>query len=165
MNNIRFEETQQFRQKALYLVYFILIALFVLIIYADIQQIILGKPFGDKPAPDFVLVILTLFIPAVFALFWLTELETVVTDEGVFFRWRPFRKRYTQIDWSKVDKAEIVNYGFVGYGYRLTLDGTINNVAGNKGLRLTLKSGKKLIIGTQKPAELEAFLRQINRAQ
>ena len=35
-----------------------------LFIYAIIQQVILNKPFGTKPAPDFVLVLIELFFIA-----------------------------------------------------------------------------------------------------
>jgi predicted membrane protein len=163
MNSLKFEEKQQFRQKAMYLVYFILLALLALFIYADVQQLILHIPFGAKPASDLFLVFITVFLLAFLLLFYKIKLETIITGESVFFRWKPFKKAYTQISWSEIEKAEITNYGSVGYGFRLTPQGTVHNVAGDKGLRLVLKSGKKLILGTQKPNELAEYLQQIHK--
>jgi hypothetical protein len=163
MSDVKFEESQQFRQKGLYVAYFILLALLALTTYAVVQQMILHKPFGDKPAPTGVWIILKMFLLAFLLLFYKLKLQTKVTNEGVFFRWRPFRKSYREFSWSDIEKAEIINYGSVGYGIRLTPYGTIHNVAGDKGLLLVLKSRKKFILGTQKPEELAEFLRQINK--
>ncbi|HWJ25485.1 MAG TPA: hypothetical protein VNS32_03025, partial [Flavisolibacter sp.] len=163
MSSLKFEEQQQFRQRWVYMVYVLLFALLVLFIYADIEQIIFGRLFGDKPASNFVLILLTLFILSLLVLLYYIKLETLISDEGVCFRWRPFQKTYRKFDWGEIGKAEIINYGFVGYGWRLTPYGTIYNVAGDTGLQLHLKSGKKVVLGTQKANELADFLRQINR--
>jgi hypothetical protein len=160
---IKFEESQSFRQKGLYVVYFILLALLGLFIYADVQQIILDRPFGSKPASDVVLVFITFFILALLVLFYVARLQTIITEEGVQFRWVPFQRAFSHYKWDNIIRAEIIKYGFVGYGLRLTSFGTVHNVAGNKGLQLTLKSGGRVVLGTQKPAQLEAFLQQINK--
>lgn len=48
--------------------------------------------------------------------------------------------------------SPIKEYG--GWGYRITLkNGKAFNVTGNKGIQLVLKSGKKLLIGTQQESE------------
>jgi hypothetical protein len=94
MSSLKFEEEQQFRQRWVYFVYVLLFALLGLFIYADIEQIIFGKPFGDKPASNFVLLLVTLFILTLLVLLYQTKLETLITDEGVCFRWRPFQKAY-----------------------------------------------------------------------
>jgi len=145
------------------MIYVLFFALLGLFIYADIEQIIFGRPFGDKPASNFMLILVTLLIITLIVLLSHTNLETRITDEGVYFRWRPFQKTFRKFTWSEIDKIEIISYGFVGYGWRLTQSGTVYNVAGDTGLRLHLKSGKKVVLGTQKPSELADFLRQINR--
>lgn len=60
------------------------------------------------------------------------------------------------IEWSNIEHAEMLDYGFVGgYGVRIgTKYGTVYNVKGRMGLALVLKSGKKLLIGTQRPDEM-----------
>jgi hypothetical protein len=132
-------------------------------IYAIIQQIFLKTPIGDKPAPDLIFITAALFILTFLILFHQIKLDTVITDKGVYFRWRPFKKTYKQFTWSEIEKAEFITYGFVGFGLRLTPHGTVQNVGGDTGLRLHLKSGKKFIIRTQKQSELLAFMQQINR--
>jgi len=163
MEDRKFEEQQQFRQWWVYLIYVLLFSLFGLFIYADIEQIIFGRPFGDKPASNFVLLFVTFILIMIPLILYKVKLETRITKEAVFFRWKPFHSNFRKIDWSNVDRAEIINYGFVGYGWRLTPYGSIFNVAGNKGLQLILKSGKKIVLGTQKPKELTEFLKQINQ--
>jgi hypothetical protein len=74
-----------------------------------------------------------------------------------------FSEDVPKVWWSEINKVEIISYGFVGYGWRLTQYGTIYNIGGNMGLRLHLKSGKKVVLGTQKTKELANFLGQINR--
>lgn len=163
MSSIRFEEQQQFRQRWTYIIYILLFALLGLFVYADIQQIIFGRPFGDKPASNAALLVITLFILVLLVLLYQAKLETLVTDDGVYFKWKPFQKTYRKFAWSEIVKAEIIRFGFIGYGWRLTSYGTIYNVAGDKGLQLHLKSGKKVVLGTQKANELAEFLCQINR--
>ena len=143
------------------LIYVLLLGSFALVVYGDIRQIFLEKPFGNKPAPDIVLIIMTLAIVLVFILLYRAELETIITKDGVSYRWNPFRKKFTLISWSSVDQVEIINYGFIGYGWRLTSFGVVYNVAGKEGLHLILKSGRKITLGTQKPRELANFLKSI----
>lgn len=156
-----FIESQKFKGKLMYFVFVLLGAILVLFIYADVQQLIMDKPFGEKPAPNAVLIVITLFLS--FLLFTLiaTTLETTVTDNGVSFRWGPFQKKAKQFNWSEIAKAEIVHYGFVGYGLRITSHGLVYTAGGNTGLKLVLKSGRKIIIGTQRPEELEEVLEEL----
>jgi hypothetical protein len=163
MRTYKFEEQQQFRQKWTYLIYMLLFSLLALFIYAGIEQIVFGRPFGAKPAPNAVLLLFTLFILSLLVLFYITKLETVITNEGVLFRWAPLQKSYNKFSWNEIERAEIISYGFVGYGLQLSSYGMIYNVSGDRGLRLHLKSGRKVVLGTQKPDELEDFLRQNDR--
>lgn len=162
MGKLKFEETQKFRQKWTYFIYLLIVGILGIFIYADIQQIILGHTFGNRPAPDIFLIIATLLLLTMLVLFYQIKFETKINDEGVFFRWVPFKKTYSQFNWSSVGKAEIFKYGFVGFSWRLTPYGTVYTTGGNTGLRLILKSGRKIILGTQKPKEVEIFLRQLN---
>ena len=43
--------------------------------------------------------------------------------------------------------------------------GVAYNVSGNKGLQIVLKSCKKILIGTQKPEEIEKFANQLMRGE
>ena len=50
-----------------------------------------------------------------------------------------------------------------GFGLRYSFKyGRAVNVAGNFGIQLELKTGKKLLIGTSRPEEVEKVLNNIN---
>lgn len=93
-------------------------------------------------------------------LFLILHLETVVNAERIRVRYFPFLKR--TFNWSEVETAPSVKYGFVGYGIRISVKyGTVYNVKGSIGLAITLKNGKNRLIGTQRPRELEAIVKSI----
>jgi uncharacterized integral membrane protein len=163
MTTKQFCETQQFRQSWTYFLYLLLFILLALFIYADIQQIIFKEPFGSKPASNFILILITIFLSAMILLFYFSKLQTIITEEYISYRWSPFQIKFKQINWSEILKAEIINYGFIGFGLRISSYVTVLNVAGNKGLQLTFHSGKKLVIGTQKENELAVFLKGIKK--
>jgi hypothetical protein len=156
-----FTESQKFKGKLMYFVFALLASILVLFIYGDVKQIVFGKPFGDKPTSNAVLIMATLFLAFLFYALFATKLETGITNKGVSFRWRPFQKKVKQFNWSDISKAEIIHFGFVGYGLRITSKGLIYTAGGNTGLKLELKSGRRIIIGTQKPEEMEEFLQEL----
>lgn len=159
VNKNTFQETQQFRQKWTYLIYLLLFALFLLFIYAIYQQLILGKLFGDEPAPDFVLVLCAILMILLLVILYNAKLETDISSTSIKIKFSPFQRKFKEFQWESIESAEIINYKFIGYGIRLIPGGKAYNVSGNKGLSLLLRSGKKILIGTQKPRELEDFLR------
>ena len=56
---ILFREVQHFRQPLLWLV---MLALFALMMYAVIRQLVLEEPFGNNPASDTVLIVLAILL-------------------------------------------------------------------------------------------------------
>ena len=103
---------------------------------------------------------------AITALFLLLKLQTEVRTDGLYVRFFPFHihfKRFAAEDLSEYHARQykpIREYG--GWGIRCSLrNGRAYNVSGNKGVQLVFKSGKKLLIGSQKPDELEAAIRTI----
>lgn len=97
----------------------------------------------------------------VLVLFIVMKLKTEVTKSGIKFTYIPFYK--TKIAWNEITSLQMLKYGFVGYGIRLSFKyGTVYNTKGNKGLAIVLKNGKKMIIGTQKPKELEQAIKSLN---
>ncbi len=124
------------------------------------QQLVLKIPFGDKPMSDLGLVILLFTQLALCFLFGILKLKTTISKEKIRIRFFPFVTK--TIPWDKVEQAEIVKYRFVGYGIRIfTSYGTVYNINGNKGMAITLNNNKKLLIGTQKPHELEDVVHSI----
>ena len=78
---------------------------------------------------------------------------------GIQYKWIPFQKKSRTISWTSVEKAEVIQYDYVGHGYRISRKyGTVHNVTGKMGLQIILKRGEKLLIGTQKPEAMKDFL-------
>jgi len=150
---ILFKEEQKMSQWWLWVLLLGILSIFV---YGDIQQIILGKPFGDKPAPDFVLILSTLGILGLCYFFYLLKIITTITNEYIHIKYSFFVDK--KVKWRDVKKAEIIQYSFVGYGLRLSFKyGTVYNASGNKGLQIHSKFGK-FVVGTQKPEELAQIM-------
>jgi hypothetical protein len=130
-------------------------------IYGLYRQLYLNLPFGDNPVSSNGLIVISVLIFLFIILFALFYLKTEINAEAIHFRFFPFVRK--TIPWQNVKSAEVLNYGFVGgWGIRLwTSYGTVYNVRGKMGLALELNNGKKLLIGTQKPDELAAFLNEM----
>lgn len=156
----KFQEIQFFRQ---WWIWIILISLGGLTIYGLYQQLYLNLPFGDNPVSSNDIIVISAFIFLFIIFFALLYLKTEINAETIHFRFFPFVRK--TISWQDVKSAEVLNYRFVGgWGIRLwTSYGTVYNVRGKMGLALELNNGKKLLIGTQKPDELAAFLKEMNR--
>lgn len=156
-----FQEKQKFSRLWVVIIQVFMLAAIAIFAYALYQQMVLDKPFGTKPAPNYILIIGIIVCLAFSYFFFSLTLITEINEEGVFYRWAPFYKRFSKYNWPNVAQAQIIQYGFVGYGYRFTKYGVVRNTSGNKGIQLILKSGKKFVFGTQKPEELEQYLMQL----
>lgn len=155
-----YTERQRFTQ---WWVWLILGPLVVLAIYALVQQLIFGEPFGENPMPDGVLVGFSALVFGMVVLLWVMRLDTRIDAAHIEIRFFPFFKK--QVAWADVERAEMIRYGFVGYGVRMgTRYGTVYNTAGNRGLALQLTTGRKLVIGTRQPEPLQSFLDRLGVA-
>jgi len=165
---VLFNEEQRFKQWWLWL---ILIAVALYFIYGFVQQIFIGKPFGDHPVSDLGVTLLLLVPFGILWLFWKVKLITKICTDGIYYQYFPFHWKFHKIAWEDVEKSymrtykPIVEYG--GWGLRSGVfgSGQAFNVYGNIGLQLELKNRKKLLIGTQKKYEIEKALEQIKRNQ
>ena len=159
--NFIFKERQKFTQCWLWL---ILIGLGSIPIYEIYKQIILGEQIGNNPLPDCGLIIFTLFIFLLIALFAIVRLDTEINEDEIRINFYPFIKRH--VNWNDVKSAEVVKYGCVGgWGIRFsTKYGTVYNIKGNKGLAIKLTNGKKILIGTQKEEELKKIVENIMKS-
>ncbi len=137
---ISFTETQQFRQRWLWG-----------IISASILIGIAGLLIDSSAWPVIVIV---LVLPL---LMWVYRLDTRFDQEGVHYKVFPLFGWRT-IRWINITKATVTTYEFVGYGVRWNFGEWVYNVNGNQGLRLETSNGKRILIGTQKPDEVRAFL-------
>jgi hypothetical protein len=164
MEEILFIERQRFRQLWIWALLLAVNGLFVFGIYHQIGQ---GKPFGNHPASDNKLIIGFVGILLVSILFLVCKLETIIKTDAVYVRFFPFHIAYRKYSWDKIDKAFVRTYKpigeYGGWGLRKGFMGNALNVSGNKGLQLIFTSNNGLLIGTNKPAELENALREAGR--
>lgn len=155
---MQFKEVQKFAPWVIWLIRGISIPIILLLLWGFIQQVLLGKPFGDKPGSDWVFPVFFCFQLGIWILFERMQLKTEMDKEGVKMNFFPFSKK--NIPWSSIQKAEIINYGFVGgWGVRMgTKYGTVYNTQGKEGLWVRLKDGSKFVIGTQRKGEMQKVL-------
>ena len=131
----------------------------------------LTKIHSEQGSPEILPIILLtiagIFVPiAIAVLFLLLKLETEVRSDGLYVRFFPLHihfKRFTAEDLSECYARKykpLLEYG--GWGIRCSLKkGKAYNVSGNKGVQLVFKSGKQLLIGSQRAEELEEAIRSI----
>ena len=90
------------------------------------------------------------------------RLQTEIDSFNVKFRFFPFHIHWQEIPWSDITHAEVRTYRpimeYGGWGLRFGKNGKAYTTKGKTGLQLTLKNGKKILIGTQKQEELKYFL-------
>ena len=166
MDTIDFKEVQRFR---IWWAWLAVIALNALFIYAIVQQVILGRPFGTRPAPDPVLIIVGLALLALLFFLASIKLKTRITDDGIYYRFYPFHLREHSIEWHELRDAYIREYNsfheYGGWGIRqgdLKRGRAINTSASsNKGLQLQFSDGKLLLIGTKRPEEIQIIIDKI----
>lgn len=156
--DVLFKEEQRFSQ---WLIWVIVILCLSIPTYGIIQQMILKKPFGDNPMPDYALIILFAGMLLLCLLLGLLKLRTVITREHLHIKFIPLANK--RILWKDIEDARIVKYSpMIGYGLRIwTPYGTVYNVKGTKGLALVLKNGKKVMVGTQRFREMEEIAQRM----
>jgi hypothetical protein len=118
--DLLYREVQHFRQVWLW---FIVLGLAGLSVYGVVEQLILGRPFGNNPAPD----VLVLVFGIVFGLglpivFYRANLTTEVTREAIHYRFFPLHLSVQKMPLAAVKTCEAVTYNplrdYGGWGIR-----------------------------------------------
>lgn len=125
--------------------------------YGFIEQIILGRPFGNNPAPDWVMILIWLFFGVGLPIFFLRlRLVVIVRPESIDIDYRPLTRRSIPMDTivgvEARDYRPLAEYG--GWGIRGWGNRIAYNVRGNRGVDLTLIDGRRVLIGSQRANEL-----------
>ncbi len=169
-DHVLFSEEQSFRQRWLWALLVVAVAPIPAVFwYGVLHQVVGGHPWGSRPMSDAgllaVAVLDTLFTVGLLALFWSARLVTIVQSDGLLVRFRPFHLRPRRIDLGDVVSVEAVTYSplrqYGGWGIRYGLGGKAYNVSGNRGVRLTRRTGRRLLIGSQRADELAAAVRRV----
>ena len=155
-----FSEVQRFR----HWFFWIPISIVTVVIWWQfVQQIIIGRPPGTEPIPDWAAWALAIVFGIGFPVFAaIARLLTEVRPGMLSVRLIPFRGKY--IPTRDIQSADAREYSpmreFGGWGIRTSGDGgRAYNAYGNMGVQLVLTDGKRVLVGTQRAEELLAALR------
>jgi len=150
-----FHEEQRFRQ---WWVWLLVYGIAALQWWGFIQQIILGKPWGNRPAPDTLLVLVWMLFGIGFPVFFnMIRLTIEVTGEDICIHFYPLTRRV--IPMADIVQAEASTYQpiweYGGWGIRGIGSRRAYNVSGNQGVELTLRDGRVVMVGSQRADEME----------
>lgn len=91
------------------------------------------------------------------------RLHTVVTDKVIRFKMFPFHWSWQEIAWQDIASSEIRSYKpwseYGGWGLRRGKSGKAYTISGKTGLQLTMKTGEKILIGTNQSEALKKAIR------
>ncbi|HYD22898.1 MAG TPA: hypothetical protein VEB40_15550 [Flavipsychrobacter sp.] len=151
-----FAETQRFRQRWVWL---------VLGVAATVPcvSILVSDNWSERTSAIIDLAVAIGIPPLIIGFLTQIKLSTRVDSSGVSFRFFPIQLKETTIFWDEIEKVDVRTYKpireFGGWGWRHSFkNGRAFNVSGNWGLQLVLKTGKKVLVGTQKADELRSVL-------
>lgn len=134
------------------------------------QQIMLGEPWGNNPMSDSTLIVVfistVVFIVIIFIIVDIHKLEIQVDEGGIRYKFFPYFRSFRTVHKEQIKEIYVRKYRpimeYGGWGYRLGFArGRAYNIRGRWGLQLTFKDGKKLLLGTQKPIELDKVIDQV----
>ena len=150
-----FKEEQKFRQPWL-IIFLILVSILPWI--GMIEQVLFGQNFGNKPAPNWMIITIWLAFGIGLPVFFFSiKLISEVGNDGIYLRFFPLHRKFKVYPYDEIEKYEVriyrPIYEYGGWGIRYGLKGKAYNVYGNKGIQLVFKNKKKLLIGSQKSEE------------
>jgi hypothetical protein len=95
-------------------------------------------------------------------IFVVVQLETVVTTDGLYYRWTVIQKKFRRFPREAMEKMEMQKAPALKYGYsNMPGFGKIWNMNNGTGVRLYLSDGSKLFFGTADTAGLERAVEQM----
>jgi hypothetical protein len=149
-----FREEQRFRQPRIWVLLAILPVGFTLLL---IWQVVLGHQAGQHPMSNGQVIGWTVFLWLVYLRLITITLVTIVEPGKLYISLRGLWT-VRGIPLAEVGKTEVITYAPVadygGYGIRLTRRGKAYIAGGDRGVRLTLLKGARVLVGSQRPDEL-----------
>jgi hypothetical protein len=150
----RFKETQRFDQ------WWLRIVLLIVFLVTIIPIITLTSENGFDTSFSWAIIFPTLITLLVLLLFFYLKLDTTIDSKGIHYKFFPFSTK--TILWHDISECYVRTYSplreYGGWGIRYGLNGKAYNVKGNKGIQVVLKSGKKILFGTQNETEAESVI-------
>ncbi|MBV9397921.1 MAG: hypothetical protein JO062_08070 [Bryobacterales bacterium] len=126
-----------------------------------IWQVILGRPWGHNPMSNASVIGWTIFLWLVYLRLMTVRIVTDVRNSQLRVAMRGLW-RAQHVPLSDISSVEIASFHAVrdygGYGIRTIRGGKAYIGSGNRGVRVRLRQGSILVIGSQRPQELAAAL-------
>ncbi|MGB3589092.1 MAG: hypothetical protein WBA23_21270 [Tunicatimonas sp.] len=159
---LNFTEVQRYRQTWLWVL--LGVSLGTLIFLVFFHTLLSKTPvisWSSAPA--------LLFIGAIWGgivlLTYKAHLFVQIDDQGIKFQLFPFQWAVHSIDWADIDEMYIRKYDglaeYGGWGMRYGRKGKAYTISGHSGVQLHLADDQQILIGTQRPAELEELILQL----
>jgi branched-subunit amino acid ABC-type transport system permease component len=168
MRRVLFYEEQHFTHWWLLAVLIMsLLSFFVPFAYGIYSQEVLSEPLGNNPMSTEGLiatgVVSLLIVGVIFVLFVNAKLKTKITNEYIMVAFSPFFRKWRKFTPTEIKEFKVhTNNALRGYGIKQLLkyglwhkDGQSFTISGKTGLQLNLKTGKKILIGTQKKQAIQ----------
>lgn len=174
MSRIHFKEEQKLTQFRVYLILILIVSIFLVFIgiafYGD------NLNTADKDNSLQSLLKGALFVLPVLILITIVKLKmrliVEIRDEGIFYKYVPIISKFRQIPFGDIERYEIRKYRplieYRGWGIRdrglrrkQKKWGIAYTAKGTTGLQLYLKSGKKVLIGTQRSEAIKLAMEKV----
>ncbi|MDO7846858.1 hypothetical protein Q5H92_10860 [Hymenobacter sp. M29] len=131
------------------------------IVVGTLVWLVPAKPFhADWPA-----VVAGVAVALGIALLLTLRLETRLDDAGAHYRLFPLQWSWRLRPWTEVTQAYVRAYDplgeYGGWGLKGRSSNRALNISGDQGLQLVLRDGNRLLLGTQRPAEITQALGQL----
>lgn len=155
-----FTERQYFRQLWIWAILFVFNFFILYMVWSSL--------YGDRqesPYDSTGLMIGVAGMILVNLIFIFSRLDTKLDETGVHYRFFPFMRKWKTKRWDEIDQIFIRRYNpifeYGGWGIRIGIfgNGWAYNVSGNMGIQMKLKSGKRILLGTNRPEEAVAYLK------
>jgi hypothetical protein len=163
-----FREVQRFRQNWLWLVVGVTFAMSMGgVVFAMVMQ-----PAGGKGAlPTGALVAIFVFTSLIEGgILWLlvsAHLIVEVDDAELRLQFFPFHRSFRRIPFNDIEEHAAVEYRplaeYGGWGIRGFKSNRAYNVSGNRGVRMKLRDGNRLLLGSQRAEELDAAIARADK--
>jgi len=116
----------------------------------------------DKSEIGFTLAFVISTLGLVFLLIVNLKMETRIDTYGVSFRYFPFIRSWRKFPKGTIQSISVINYSpitdYGGWGFKGNKTTKAYSILGEQGLLLNIGEKKKIMIGTLKAKELEAYL-------
>jgi hypothetical protein len=153
-------EQQRYRNKPLLL---ILILVEAVMIYLVAEEIAADNLWGQKMVQAWTLLAITVLVTTPLLIgFFIIRLESIVSEDGIFFRWLPFKSTYHMILWDGIRDIALISMQKKGHSWRFSGKYDEVNFPGSDfAMEITMKSGRRRLLGTRKPEEINRILSRL----